>query len=96
MDLSRIQWEGIFKLYNYTKKEIKNPKQNHKNMQDEVILSSESIELSRAAKLSMEYEEVRAQKIADLKNRIQKGTYSVDSKLVAEKLLNELMGKDSV
>lgn len=97
MDLSRIQLKGIFKLYNSTNKEIKkNPRQNHKNQQDEVILSPESIKLFRAAKLSMEHEEIRTQKIADLKNRIQNGTYSVDSKLVAEKLLKELMGRDSI
>lgn len=95
MNISRSQLESIAKIYNLSQKEIRhNEKKSNISKKDEVLLSPEYIELSKTIKLSTESDDkIRNQKIADLKNRIQSGTYSVDSKLVAEKLLQEIIDK---
>ena len=93
MNISRSQLESIIKLYSSTKNESQKEKSKSvKSKKDEVTLSPEYMKLSKALKLSLGTDEVRAQKIADLRKRIESGTYSVDSRLVAEKMLKEILG----
>ena len=54
-------------------------------------LSNTSVEFSQAAKKMDEVPEERAQKIAELKAKVQKDTYNVDSIKIAEKIIEDTL-----
>jgi negative regulator of flagellin synthesis FlgM len=54
---------------------------------DTVEISERSRELARARQAVEESPEVRADKVADIKKRIEDGTYSVSPQVLAHKLL---------
>ena len=56
-----------------------------------VDLSDASVEFSRAAKKMDEVPEDRAQKIEDLKMKVQTDTYNVDSIKIAEKIIKDTL-----
>jgi flagellar biosynthesis anti-sigma factor FlgM len=56
-----------------------------------VDLSTASVEFSRAAKKMDEVPEERAQKIEDLKVKVQNDTYNVDSMKIAEKIIKDAL-----
>lgn len=56
-----------------------------------VDLSDASVEFSRAAKKMDEVPEDRAQKIEDLKVKVQSDTYDVDSIKIAEKIIEDAL-----
>lgn len=56
---------------------------------DEVVLSQEAQEVHRALRALKETPEVREDLVADLRQRIQDGTYKVDSEEIAELLLSD-------
>jgi negative regulator of flagellin synthesis FlgM len=55
--------------------------------EDRVELSGAAKEIQRVAELAKSAPDVRAEKVAALKEQIQNGTYEVDSKQVATKML---------
>jgi len=57
----------------------------------EVRISSTSIEFSRAAEMMETESPERAQRIQEIRERIQEGTYRVDSAKVAEKILSDIL-----
>jgi flagellar biosynthesis anti-sigma factor FlgM len=57
----------------------------------EVKISSASIEFSRAAEMMETESPERAQRIKEIQERIQDGTYQVDSAKVAEKILSDIL-----
>ena len=62
-------------------------KENQKGAQVEI--SSTSVEFSRAAEKMDEVPKERADKIDQLKMAVQNGTYNVDSKEIAEKVVDD-------
>jgi negative regulator of flagellin synthesis FlgM len=63
---------------------------------DRVELSTNGTEIERLKKTMQVTPDVRSEKVAQLKEQIAAGTYKVDGKAVAEKMLqswNELHGK---
>ncbi|MCC7370284.1 MAG: flagellar biosynthesis anti-sigma factor FlgM [Chloroflexi bacterium] len=54
---------------------------------DTVEISDRSRELARARQAVDEAPEVRAERVADIKKRIEDGTYSVSPQMLARKLL---------
>lgn len=57
---------------------------------DSVTLSNSSERLRRAQELAAAAPDVRAEKVAALKEEVQNGTYQVDNQALAEKLLKAL------
>jgi negative regulator of flagellin synthesis FlgM len=68
-------------------KEQQGPAQAAESQRDEVSISKEA--LSMAQGIGTDNSVERAERIASVKQAIQNGTYQVESKAVAEKLLNE-------
>ncbi len=62
-------------------------KENKKGAQVEI--SSTSVEFSKAAEKMEEVPPERAEKIEQLKMAVQNGTYNVDSKKIAEKVVED-------
>ncbi len=56
---------------------------------DTVEISSRSRDLARARQAVESTPDVRADKVAEIKKRIEDGTYSVSPELLAQKLLGE-------
>ena len=53
---------------------------------DRVDISSEAKEMQKLVRETLELEDVRPEKVEDLKNRIHKGQYNVSSKKLADAL----------
>jgi len=91
MNISRTQLEGIIRLYQ--KSSQRTEKLNNKTPKfhtDELSLSEDVREFANAIKLASQADDVRIDKIEELKARIKAGTYNVDGKLVADKIVEEL------
>jgi negative regulator of flagellin synthesis FlgM len=56
---------------------------------DSVSLSEDARSLASARKAVHEAPDVREHKVADIKQRVQDGTYEVPSRVLARKLLNQ-------
>lgn len=63
---------------------------------DEVVLSPEARQIQRAKELIDALPDIREEKVAEIRARIEAGDYQIDgekiaSKMIAESLLNELI-----
>jgi negative regulator of flagellin synthesis FlgM len=59
------------------------------NNQDEVLLSESAVKFSMLKERLSALPDVRADLVAELKSRIQKGDYQIDSEKIADKLIEE-------
>ncbi len=57
--------------------------------EDKVVLSPKAKEVQEATKLIKELPDIREEKIAKLKEEIDQGTYRIDGKKIAFKMLKE-------
>lgn len=90
MIISGKQVQGIVKVYgeqNKLNKGIKQEKSDSAQSQDEVILSTNAQEFGQYLSSLQSMSGVRQDKVKDLSERIQSGTYEVDARAVAEKML---------
>ena len=67
--------------------QLKGDPQNVRSSSDTVEISDRSRELARARQAVDAAPDVRADRVAELKKRIEDGTYSVSPELLARKLL---------
>lgn len=56
--------------------------------QDEVILSSQAQEMSAAQKALQNVPDVRSDKVKELESQVSAGTYRVDAKDIAQKMID--------
>ncbi|NLZ55037.1 MAG: flagellar biosynthesis anti-sigma factor FlgM [Thermoanaerobacteraceae bacterium] len=92
MNISKSQLDGIMRAY-LKNSEHSNPKLRNKvqkALSDKVSLSDDVREFTHAVKLASQVEDVRVDKVEELKARIKAGTYNIDGKLVADKLVEEI------
>ena len=91
MNISRTQLDGIMRAYqkNMESKD-KLGKKTPKAQADEVSISDDVREFANAIKLVSKVEDVRTEKVEELKAKIKVGTYNVDGKLVADKIIEEI------
>jgi len=92
MNISRSQLDGIMRVYlkNSGQSKDKLSKKAPKSHTDEVSLSDDVRDFANAIKLVSQVEDVRIEKIEELKSKIKAGTYNIDGKLVAEKIVEEI------
>jgi negative regulator of flagellin synthesis FlgM len=64
------------------------PKPIAKAGHDEVTISNAARELQEAAKTVQNADEVRADKVAEIKKQVQEGTYNVPTDALVDKLLS--------
>lgn len=58
------------------------------NQKDEVIFSPQALEIQNAYKAAKASPDVRAEKVAAIKEQIKSGTYTIDAKAVSEKIIS--------
>lgn len=82
--------DNIFQVYNKNSgvKKIKS-KEISKDT-DEIKISSKAIEFQYALQKVKDVEEIRMDKVEDIKNRIKSGTYNVEGNKIAEKILESI------
>lgn len=69
----------------YRQQEMRQEEARTRGKRDQLEISNEALELQR----SQETEAERAARIEELKERVQAGTYQVDTGLIAEKLIRD-------
>lgn len=82
--------DNIFQVYNKNSgvKKI-NSKEMSKDM-DEIKISSKAIEFQYALQKVKDVEEMRMDKVEDIKNRIKSGAYNIEGNKIAEKILESI------
>lgn len=88
----RIQNDGINKILNIYKNQgnvSKTNKLQKSDKRDELNISNEAHEFQLAMKAVKDQPEIREKKVEELKRQIESGTYSVDAKKIAEKMMND-------
>ncbi len=63
---------------------------------DSVSLSSGSRDVQKVKDILQETPDVRMEKVAELKARIESGNYNVDSRQLADKMLADLLDEESL
>lgn len=90
MIISNKQIQNVLKVYgeqNNVTKNAKNEKAQAARRQDQVILSSGVQEFGHVLQSVIGMSDVRPEKVTELSAKIQAGTYRVDSKDVADKMV---------
>ena len=94
MKINPIMNKNYAQYYNNTNKVAAPAKETPRGGIDQVSLSSEVRSFSKTMTAVKDQIDVRApeekNRIADIKSRVRQGTYEIDSKLVAEKMIDSL------
>lgn len=93
MNINRAGLEGLFRVYENLQKRIekKQTERGENHAEDSVSLSSDALEIKKALEYASEVSEIRQEKVARLKEQIQKGTYNVEGRLIAEKMVEDYL-----
>lgn len=89
MKVHSIQRNTMINAYNKQRQPLKQGEVNKQN-KDKVTISEDAKYLS---KLNSDNDSVNIDKINEIKNRIKQGTYNVDSKAVAKKIIEATKGE---
>ncbi|KXG78813.1 hypothetical protein AN618_01510 [Fervidicola ferrireducens] len=93
MNINRTGLEGIVRVYENLAKRIekKSTERGESHAEDGVSLSSDALEIKKALEYASKVSEIRQEKVARLKEQIQKGTYNVEGRLIAEKMVEDYL-----
>lgn len=80
---------NVFKVYNENSG-LKKVKDTSTKDKDQVKLSEQAIEFQHALKKVKEVEEIRTEKVENIKKQVQTGTYKIDGKKIAEKIIEDI------
>lgn len=88
MRVNETNRTGMINAYNNTAKTAM-PKGNKQSLgKDEVQISEEALKMLRAGEDTEETPQIRKQRVTDIKQAIEDGTYQAPSEKVAEKFLS--------
>lgn len=88
MRINRLN--NIFQIYNKNSKTNKTSDGRKTDGKDEIKLSEKAIEFQHALKKVREVEDIRYDKVEKIKAQVKSGTYYVDGKKIAEKMLEDM------
>ncbi|WP_434798840.1 flagellar biosynthesis anti-sigma factor FlgM [Terrisporobacter vanillatitrophus] len=91
MKINNIKFSNIDNVYKTKKMEFENTN-NKNNKSDSVQISDLGKYLN---KVNTNKEDVNMDKVNDIKKRIENGTYSVDSKALAKKIIEKMEGDNN-
>lgn len=87
MNINSVKYRNVENIYKSNKSEIKNIE---KKKTDRVEISELGKYLN---KVNFSDEKVNIEKINEIQKRIESGTYSIDSKKLAKKIINHMRGE---
>ncbi len=82
--------DNIFQVYNKNSGVKKVQSKGVSKDTDEIKISSKAIEFQYALQKVKDVEEMRMDKVEDIKNRIKSGTYNIEGNKIAEKILESI------
>ena len=97
MIISNKQIQSVLKVYgeqNNAGKNTKTEKAQPAKGKDEVILSSGVQEFGQVLQRAITISDVRPERVQELSQKIQAGTYQVDSKDIADKMVGRILVDD--
>lgn len=91
MDIAGIQLNNIYKVYGNNKASNKvNNKEVKTTGKDELSISETAREFQVALNASKQVDDVRVDKVSELKQKLTDGTYKLSSDLIADSILAKL------
>ena len=84
-----INMNKIMKAYQNLNQQDNN-NVNKKTKSDQVSISNEAKEIQNIKETLEDKPEIRQEKVDQIKNQIQNGTYQVDSQKIAEKIISDI------
>jgi negative regulator of flagellin synthesis FlgM len=94
MIISNKQIQSVLKVYSEQNNAVKNAKTEKTQPakgQDQVILSTGVQEFGQVLQRAVAMSDVRPERVKELSKKIQAGTYQVDSKDVADKMIGRTL-----
>lgn len=80
---------NIMKIYSKSQDLGQNKKIEKKGTKDQLQISPEAKEFQFALDKFKEVDDIRLEKVEAIKKRVQAGTYKVDTKKIAEKMIQD-------
>lgn len=82
--------DNVFQVYNKNSgvKKVKLNKEAKET--DQIKLSEKAIEFQYGLQKIKDVEEIRTEKVENIKNQIKAGTYEIDGKKIAEKMIQSI------
>lgn len=95
MKINSIQFNNIDNIYKSKKVESEKSKTNNKSDSIQISDLGKYLNKVNTEKISSSEENINVDKVNDIKRRIENGTYSVDSKVLARKIIEKMEGENN-
>lgn len=89
MKIYNSQIQKAYKVYTNNNKVKKTNGVSKLGKKDQLQLSSRAVDFQHAMNAYKELPEIREEKVAEIKNRIEKGTYKVDMTKIVDKIFSK-------
>ena len=95
MKINNIKFNNIDNIYKTKKLEVENTKTNNKSDSIQISDLGKYLNKVNTNKINSSEEDVNMDKVNDIKKRIENGTYYVDSKALAKKIIEKMEGENN-
>ena len=95
MKINSVQFNNIDNTYKIKKVELDKSKIDNKLDSIQISDLGKYLNKVNTEKINASEENINIDKVNDIKKRIENGTYSVDSKILAEKIIEKMEGENS-
>lgn len=95
MKINSVQFNNIDNIYKSKKIESQNSKTNNKSDSIQISDLGKYLNKVNTEKIDVSEENINMDKVNDIKKRIENGTYSVDSKVLAGKIIEKMEGENN-
>ena len=95
MKINSVKFNNIDNIYKAQKLEIEKTKTNNKSDSIQISDLGKYLNKVNTNKINSSEEDVNMDKVNDIKKRIENGTYSVDSKDLAKKIIEKMEGDNN-
>ena len=95
MKINSVQFNNIDNTYKIKKVELDKSKIDNKLDSIQISDLGKYLDKINTNKIEANEQDINMDKVNDIKTRIENGTYSVDSKVLAEKIIEKMEGENS-
>ena len=95
MKINSVQFNNIDNIYKSKKVESEKSKTNNKSDSIQISDFGKYLNKVNTEKINSNEENINMDKVNDIKRRIENGTYSVDSKVLAKKIIEKMEGENN-
>lgn len=95
MKINSVQFNNIDNIYKSKKVESEKSKTNNKSDSIQISDLGKYLNKVNTEKISSNEENINMDKVEDIKRRIENGTYSVDSKVLAKNIIEKMEGENN-